>query len=130
MTDNAVGTLTAREETRVARAAFVHAALKAERWSVRAAAMAMGTSHTSLGARLKGETAFLADDIESVALLLKRDPIEFYGEYIRAGSDDFNPRTLVPKVAGSTPVGGTLIPFPTHKIKGGYATPISGQAPA
>lgn len=46
------------------------------------------------------------------------------------GWNDSNPRTLVPKVAGSTPVGGTLIPFPTHKIKGGYATPISGQAPA
>ncbi len=28
--------------------------------------------------------------------------------------NDPNRRTLVPKVAGSTPVGGTLIPFPTR----------------
>lgn len=47
--------------------------------------MALGTNHTSLGARLRGETAFLAEDLESIAQLLKRDPVGFYGSYLAAG---------------------------------------------
>lgn len=141
MTDNAFSAPSHRDQIRFARAAFVRDELKAERWSIRAAAMAIGTNHTSLGARVKGDTAFLAEDIESIAYLLKRDPIEFYGEYINAGTDPSNPRTLVPKVvgsgqgayeiasvaqgiehwfpvpvaAGSNPAGGTLINFPTRE---------------
>lgn len=96
MTDNASYALSPLEATRAARATFVHEALKSERWSIRAAALAIGTNHTSLGSRLKGETAFFAEDIESLASILKRDPVTFYGEYLRAGQDDSNPGTLVP----------------------------------
>ncbi|WP_431862981.1 hypothetical protein [Microbacterium algeriense] len=96
MTNIASTDLSQRDVIRSARAAFVRDALKSERWSVRAAALAIGTNHTSLGARVKGDTAFFAEDIESIAILLKRNPIEFYGEYLRAGSDDSDPRTLVP----------------------------------
>lgn len=96
MSNSVISVHTLRDDVRAARAAFVRSYLKAERWSVRAAALAIGTNHTSLGARVKGETPFTAEDIESLAALLKRDPIEFYGEYLRAGTDDSDPRTLVP----------------------------------
>ncbi len=80
---------TPRDEIRAARAEFVRQALKADRWSVRAAALAIGTSHTALGARVKGDTAFLAEDIELIAILLKRNPpVEFYGAYLRAGTQE------------------------------------------
>lgn len=48
--------------------------------------MALGTNHTSLGSRLRAETSFLAEEIESIAVLLKRDPIEFYAAYLAAGN--------------------------------------------
>lgn len=96
MTNIAPLALTPREEIRARRAAFVRDCLKSERWSVRAAAMAIGTNHSSLGARVKGETAFTAEDIEAIAVLLKQDPIEFYGRYLNAGSEDADTRTLVP----------------------------------
>lgn len=89
--------MTAHDAIRSTRGAFVHAELKAERWSIRSAALAIGTSHTALGARVKGEIPFSAEEIESLAHLLKRDPIDFYAAYLRAGEDDH---------AGPRPGGG------------------------
>ena len=69
---------------RAARAAFVHDALKSERWSIRQAALAIGLTHSVLASRANGTTAFLADELEQIARLLKRDPVEFYADYINA----------------------------------------------
>lgn len=86
MTDTATTATMPQDASRVARAAFVRKSLKAERWSTRAAAAAMGTNHTSLGNRLKALTPFFAEDIEAIALILKRNPVEFYGAYLAAGN--------------------------------------------
>lgn len=51
----------------------------------------MGTNHTSLGARLKGETSFTAEDIEDIAALLKLDATEFYRDYLAAANDEKAP---------------------------------------
>lgn len=71
---------------RLARGAFVRDALKAERWSIRAAAMVIGMSNTALSDRCRARAPFLAEDIEAIAIILKRDPVEFYGAYLRAGT--------------------------------------------
>lgn len=78
---------------RAARAAFVHDALKSERWSIRQAALAIGLTHSVLASRANGTTAFLADELEQIAGLLKRDPVEFYAEYIAVGRAGFEPAT-------------------------------------
>ena len=78
---------------RFARASFVGNALKSERWSTRQAALALGMSHSSLGDRLKGNTSFLAEDIEDIATLLKRDPVEFYADYLAVGPTGLEPMT-------------------------------------
>lgn len=72
------------DRLRVARAAFVFECLVEERWSIRKASMAIGINPTSLGDRLKGDVAFTAEDIEAIARLLKRDPVEFYRDYLNA----------------------------------------------
>jgi transcriptional regulator with XRE-family HTH domain len=77
----------AENPRRAARASFVHEALRAERWSVRQAALAIGLSHSALSSRMNGSTAFLADEIESIALLLKREPAEFYADYLAQRDD-------------------------------------------
>jgi len=83
-----------RSETdplRTARASFVHGALKDERWSIRQAALAMGVSHSVLSTRLKAETAFLAEELEQIAGLLKRDPVDFYRDYLAVGPEGLEP---------------------------------------
>jgi hypothetical protein len=74
------------DAVRANRANFVLKRLRGERWSNRAAAMALGMSHTALGDRTKGLTAFLAEDIEGIAILLREDPVEFFREYLNAGT--------------------------------------------
>ncbi|MBD3753346.1 MAG: hypothetical protein IE935_13250, partial [Micrococcales bacterium] len=61
------------DSTRAARAAHLHGLLKAERWSVNAAALALGIPRSTLYQRLRGETPLMFDDVEMVARLLKRD---------------------------------------------------------
>ena len=85
MKNSAAKSPVAPDAIRVARATFVRDSLKSERWSTRAAALAIGSNHNSLGARLRGDTAFLAEDLEAIAGLLKRNPVEFYGAYLMAG---------------------------------------------
>lgn len=72
------------DSIRAARAAFVHDSLKSERWSVRQAAMAIGMNNSVLATRMHGGTAFLADELEQIAGLLKLDPVDFYRDYISA----------------------------------------------
>lgn len=78
---------------RVARAKYMHGLLKAERWSIRAAALQIGMNHTVLSTRMNGSTAFLADEIESIAQLLKVDPVDLYRSYLTAGSTPTQPPT-------------------------------------
>ncbi|WP_194385152.1 helix-turn-helix domain-containing protein [Microbacterium luteum] len=78
----------AADHTRAARAAYVHDSLKAERWSVRAAALAIGITNSVLATRMNGTTAFLADELESIARLLKVDPVQFYAGYLAAGDPE------------------------------------------
>lgn len=53
----------------------------------------MGINHTVLASRMKGETPFLADEIESIAELLKRDAVDFYREYLSVGTIAPEPQT-------------------------------------
>lgn len=58
--------------------------------------------------RVSGELSFDIDDLDALAGLLGVRITDFF-----TGHDDTpNPRRLVPKVAGSTPVGGTIVSFP------------------
>lgn len=68
------------------RADFVRQALTHERWSMRKAAMALGMNHTVLSSRTRGDTAFLAEEIEAIAELLHRDPVQFYADYLNSGN--------------------------------------------
>jgi len=81
-------------DTRAARAAFVEAALKQDRWSIRQTAVAIGMSHSALAARVAGKTSFFAEDIELIALHLHRDPIAFYAEYLNAGAHKNGPEEI------------------------------------
>ena len=93
--ENSAPTLAA-SQSRQARAAFVHLSLKEDRWSIRQAALALGMSHTALSSRLRADTAFLADEIEGLAHLLRRDPVDYFRLYIEAGTQK----------AAPTPEGG------------------------
>ena len=73
-------------DPRALRARFVHQLLKNERWSVRNASQTIGMTNSVLATRLNGTTPFLADELEAIAGLLKRDPVTFYADYLRAGS--------------------------------------------
>ena len=73
-------------DPRALRARFVHQLLKNERWSVRNASQTIGMTNSVLATRLNGTTPFLADELEAIAVLLKRDPVTFYADYLRAGS--------------------------------------------
>lgn len=123
MTNIASSAFSQRDEVRSARAAFVRDALKSERWSVRAAALAIGTNHTSLGARVKGETAFFAEDIESIAILLKRNPVEFYAEYLAAdtkngpASEETEPSDVPPTGIEPATYGTNVRRFPTERTR-------------
>lgn len=84
--------------------------LKRERWSRRAAALALGLSHRYVNDRATGDVDLSASDLAMFADFLEVSISDFYAP-IPEGSDL---RTLVPKVAGSIPVGGTVIPFPAR----------------
>lgn len=69
---------------RQARAEFVDHAIDADGRSARYVAGKIGVSPSSLGQRLSGRVAFTAEDIERIAYVLKRDPVDFYREYLAA----------------------------------------------
>jgi len=102
---------------RTTRAKHIHGLLSDERWSIRQASIRLGMNNSVLASRVKGETAFLADELEHLARLLKRDPVEFYAEYLSAGA----PENTGPggSVTGlyrrkSQNSGATITPFPTR----------------
>lgn len=86
---------------RRARGAYVKSVIIDEHErSARYVATRIGLSPSSMGERLKGKSPFLADELESIARVLRIDPVEFYSRYIGIDAhthpDDSNPRTLVP----------------------------------
>ena len=80
--------------------------MEAERWTGRSFALALGLQPIYVQRRMSGEVELSATDLKVFADKLG----------IRV-QDLFKSRTLVPKVAGSNPVGGTLIPFPARTIE-------------
>ena len=72
-------------EVRRARAAFVKARLDEDGRSARFVSSRVGISNTAFSDRLKGKAAFLADELELIAAVLKIDPVKFYAEYISVG---------------------------------------------
>lgn len=76
----------AHEQRRI-RGAFVKECLDADGRSARYVAARVGISNTAFSDRLKGKAPFLADELELVAQVLKLDPIDFYRDYLTAGSD-------------------------------------------
>jgi hypothetical protein len=88
---------TEAQRVRALRGAFVEAALREERWTIRQASIRLGLSNTALGDRVKGRVSFLAEDIEDIAELLKREPVEFYSAYLAAkdGHDEPSEATQI-----------------------------------
>ena len=91
---------------RRARGAFVKSLIEQEERSARFVAIRIGLNPTSMGERLKGQSPFLADELEGIARVLRIDPIEFYGRYItvKPGGSDVegsNPSHSDYKSAGS-----------------------------
>ncbi|QJU52966.1 hypothetical protein SCB71_06520 [Herbiconiux sp. KACC 21604] len=73
------------DETRLlrrARGAFVKSMIDQEERSARFVAIRIGLNPTSMGERLKGQSPFLADELEHIARVLRIDPVKFYGDYI------------------------------------------------
>lgn len=69
---------------RQARGAYVKNLITADGRSARYVAINIGLNPTSMGERLSGKTAFLADELEEIARVLKIEPLEFYAGYIAA----------------------------------------------
>jgi len=68
---------------RRARGSFVKSViLDEEERSARFVATRIGLSPSSLSERLRGKSPFLADELESIARVLRIDPVEFYSRYI------------------------------------------------
>ena len=42
---------------------------------------------------MKGDTAFLADELEGIARLLRRDPVGLYADYLTVGPAGIEPTT-------------------------------------
>lgn len=66
------------------RAEFVKQAIENDDRSIRYIAGRIALNHSSLADRLKGKVAFTAEDIEGIAHVLKRDPVDFYRAYLAA----------------------------------------------
>lgn len=118
------------DEIQAARASVIWTALKAERWSLRLLEQRTHIPKSTLSAKMNGHSPMLAADIELFAEILGSDPVELFRAYLGGGDDTTNRRNSVPKVAGSTPVGGTLISFPDPRARDtpprvGLATVVS-----
>lgn len=115
--------------TRADVAAAVRAHLAVRQISDSALGRAIGMSQSMISRRTNGSTAFDTDDLGRIAGYLGLDLVELVQMPKGAPAphdDSSNPRRLVPKVAGSIPVGGThtkdrpaeggpsLIPFPVR----------------
>jgi len=78
---------------RRARGEFIKNLIDREDRSVRYVAIKAGISPTSMGDRVKGKAPFLLDELESIAGVLRLDPVELYKDYISVGSEGFDPPT-------------------------------------
>lgn len=78
---------------RRARGEFIKDLIDREDRSVRYVAIKAGISPTSMGDRVKGKAPFLLDELESIAAVLRLDPVELYKDYIAVGSVGLDPTT-------------------------------------
>lgn len=91
------------------------AELKAQRWSQRAAATALGLTPRYVNSRANGDVDMSASDLAMFAEFLDIPIARFFDEHHDSDGNvtsintkkGTKPRSLVPKVAGSNPVGGT-----------------------
>jgi transcriptional regulator with XRE-family HTH domain len=88
-----LSSVSGKRDIRVARASFIRGLIEDDDRSVRYVAQRMGVAPSTLGERLSGKTAFLADDIAAIAEVLRRNPIELYGQYLDVGLGGFEPPT-------------------------------------
>ena len=88
-----IGDASEKRSTRLARAAFIKDLIEAEDRSVRYVALKIGLSPTTLGERLSGKNAFLADEIEVIAPIVRRTPVGLYSEYVAVGLGGLEPPT-------------------------------------
>lgn len=79
-----VTAIRALDPIRSARASFVKDAIDNDDRSVRYIAGRLGISATAMNDRVKGKVSFLAEDIEGIAHILKRDPVKFFADYLAA----------------------------------------------
>jgi hypothetical protein len=71
-----------KHAVRVARAEFVRELIESEERSVRYVALKIGLSPSTLSERLSGKNAFLADEIEAIAPIVRKTPTGLFSEYI------------------------------------------------
>lgn len=98
-------------------AAEVRAELARQRQNSNSLPKHLGKSQRYWYERINAKLPFSVDDLAALSTLLQVPMSRFVPPVIAPtphGDDTeiaSNPRTLVPKVAGSIPVGGTIIPF-------------------
>lgn len=102
--------MTGHDPQRRARAEFVKTAIDNDDRSIRYMAARIGINHTSLADRLKGRVAFTAEDLEGIAHVLKRDPVEFYRDYISVGPEGLEP----PASSVKSRALAEVLPFPSR----------------
>lgn len=96
---NVTPIITPERQLRRARGEFVKNVIVDEHErSARFVAVRIGLSPSTMGERLNGKSPFLADELESIARVLKIDPIEFYSRYIQVGPAGFEPTTSTVEV--------------------------------
>lgn len=78
---------------RRARGQFVKNLFDEDGRSARYVAGQIGLNPTSMSDRLRGQAPFLADELESIARVLKMNPVDFYAQYISVGPTGFEPMT-------------------------------------
>ena len=102
------------DDVRVARAKFIHGLLSDERWSISKAALSLGMNKSVLASRMKGETAFLADELEGIAGLLRMDPVRLYADYL-AVPRGFEPGAANQRTSDYKAVVSDLVAFRESK---------------
>lgn len=102
--------MTGYDPLRRARAQFVKTAIDNDDRSVRYIAGRIGINHTSLADRVKGKVAFSVEDLEGIAYVLKRDPMQFIREYLAVGPEGLEP----PASSVKSRELAEVLPFPSR----------------
>lgn len=101
------------DQAHAAQGEYLWSLLDAERWTFRKLEARTGIKVGVISSRMRGVTPLTISEVATFAEVLGKDPVQLYSEIIaHSAPTPPNLRTLVPKVAGSIPVGGTLISFP------------------